>query len=318
MAGMRTFLLKRLGATIVLIWLIATVVFFLARLSPYDPIRAALGNPQNFSAGGEATLRHEFGLDVPIYQQYLDYMGGLAHGNLGYSEAQDTFGQPVWSLMKNGVPVSIRLGLYALLLALLIGLPVGMVSALRQNSAIDYGSQTAVMIATAVPIFVTVPLAQLFLGAELKLLPVSGWGDPGIEGWKEMILPVGLYAAGLAGFFAKSFRSFVLEVMKQDYVRTARAKGLRWQRVVMLHVLKNTLLPLASIVGPTVAYLVVGAFIIESFFSIPGIGSITVTAVQNSNYPVIQATTILIAASVMVVNLLTDIFYTFVDPRVRL
>jgi ABC-type dipeptide/oligopeptide/nickel transport system permease component len=208
--------------------------------------------------------------------------------------------------------------LYALLLALFVGLPVGMISGLRQNSSIDYGAQTGIMIATAIPLFVTAPLAQLFLGADLKVLPVAGWGDPGVDGLKEMILPVGLYAAGLAGFFAKSFRSFVVEVKKQDYIRTARAKGLRWRRIVVLHVLKNTLLPLASIVGPAVAYLVVGAFIIESFFSIPGIGSITVAAVQDSNYPVVEATTIMIATSVMIVNLLTDIFYTLVDPRVRL
>jgi ABC-type dipeptide/oligopeptide/nickel transport system permease component len=318
MSGLGQFLIKRLLATVILVWLIATTVFFLARLSPYDPIRTAISEPQNYTQQSEATLRHEFGLDVPVYQQYFNYVTGLLHGEWGYSEASDSFGQPVWSLLKNGVPVSIRLGLYALLLALLVGLPVGMISGLRQNSSIDYAAQTGIMIATAIPIFVTVPLAQLFLGADLKVLPVAGWGDPGVDGLKEMILPVGLYAAGLAGFFAKSFRSFVVEVKKQDYIRTARAKGLRWRRIVVLHVLKNTLLPLASIVGPTVAYLVVGAFIIESFFSIPGIGSITVAAVQNSNYPVVEATTIMIATSVMIVNLLTDIFYTLVDPRVRL
>lgn len=131
-------------------------------------------------------------------------------------------------------------------------------------------------------------------------------------------MPVTLYAAGLSGYFAKSFRSFMLEVLRQDYIRTARAKGLRQRIILYRHAVKNTLLPLASIVGPTIAFLIVGAFIIEFFFSIPGIGYITVTSVTQSDYPVIEATTIMLAAFVVIVNMLTDIFYAVVDPRVRL
>jgi ABC-type dipeptide/oligopeptide/nickel transport system permease component len=147
---------------------------------------------------------------------------------------------------------------------------------------------------------------------------VSGWGAPGIFGLKEMILPVCLYGLGLAGFYAKSFRSFLLEVLGQDYIRTARSKGLKERAVILLHAGKNTLLPLSSVVGPSLAYLIVGAFIIESFFSIPGVGNVTVSAVTSSNYPVIEATTIMVATAVMVINMLTDIFYALVDPRVRI
>jgi peptide/nickel transport system permease protein/oligopeptide transport system permease protein len=263
-------------------------------------------------------LRAEFGLDKPLMQQYTSYLWDLSHGNLGYSEEAETLGQPVWGILSSGIPVTLKLGAYALLLSLIVGLPIGLISAIRQNSVIDHGSQSIMMVFYAVPTFVLVPVSQLIFGAELRWLPVTGWGDPGLLGFKEMILPVTLYAAGLTGYFAKSFRSFMLEVLRQDYIRTARAKGLRERMIIYRHAVKNTLLPLASIVGPTVAFLIVGAFIIEFFFSIPGIGYITVTSVTQSDYPVIEATTVLLATFVVVVNMLTDVFYALVDPRVRL
>jgi ABC-type dipeptide/oligopeptide/nickel transport system permease component len=205
-----------------------------------------------------------------------------------------------------------------LLLALIVGLPVGLISALKQNTIIDHGSQVVVMIAYAVPVFVLIPIAQLIFAVNLKWLPVQGWGAPGIAGYKEMVLPVTLYAAGIAGFFAKSFRSFMLEVLQQDYIRTARAKGLKQRVVIYLHASKNTLLPLASIVGPTIAFLIVGAFIVETFFGVPGIGLTTVDSVLSNDYPVVEATTLILAAFVVIVNMLTDIFYAMVDPRVRI
>jgi peptide/nickel transport system permease protein/oligopeptide transport system permease protein len=301
---------------IVVVYFIVTIVFFLAHASPYDPIRLFLG--QHYRGSTAVALRHQFGLDKPLWRQYTDYLGGLLHGDLGRSESYSSMGQPVWPMLKYGVPVTLKLGMYALVLSLLVGLPVGLMSALKQNTWLDHSSQGVMMVLYAVPTFVLVPVAQLFLGADLKLLPVTGWGAPGLDGLKEMILPVTLYAAGLAGYFAKSFRSFLLEVLSQDYIRTARAKGLKERVVIYLHAAKNTLLPLASIVGPTVAYLIAGAFIIETFFGIPGVAYITVQSVINSDYSVIEATTILLAAFVVLVNFLTDIFYALVDPRVRL
>ncbi len=318
MQNLLAFTLKRLVALILVVWAITTITFFLTRLSPYDPIRPLLGqklasNPQEYYA-----LRHLFGLDQPLWRQYLTYLAGLPHLDLGYSEESSTLGRPVWELLQVGVPVSLTLGAYSLLLALLVGLPVGLLSALKKNSLLDHGSQTIMMIVYTIPPFVLAPVAQLVVGVELKWLPVSGWGDPGIAGIREMIMPVVLFAAGLAGFFAKSFRSFLLEVLQEDFIRTARAKGLKERVVIYLHAGKNTLIPLASIVGPTMAFLVVGAFIIENFFGIPGIGNITVSAVTQSDYPVIQATTILLATAVVFINFLTDVFYALVDPRVRI
>jgi len=318
MSGLLAFAVKRFLAMIVIVWVIITAVFFLAHLTPYDPITVVLGQKARSDPTAYLALRRLFGLDQPLWQQYLDYLGGLLHGHLGYSIDQQTLGIPVWDILKTGVPVSLTLGGYALILALVIGLPIGLVSALRQNSAIDHGSQFVMMLVYAIPSFVLAPIAQLVFAVQLQWLPVAGWGDPGIDGIKQLILPVSVFAAGLAGFFAKSFRSFVLEVMHQDYIRTARAKGIKERTVLYLHAGKNTLIPLATIVGPTLAFLIVGAFIIEIFFDIPGIGNITVNAVLQSNYPVIEATTILLAIAVVVVNFVTDVFYALVDPRVRL
>ena len=310
------FAVRRLLAMIIVVFLIVTIVFFLAHLSPYDPIRIYLA--QKYNVANAARLRHEFGLDVPVWQQYLNYMGGLLHGDLGKSESYDSMGQPVWGMIRYGVPVTLKLGFYALVLSLLVGLPIGLISALKQNSPVDHGSQTVMMILYAVPTFVLVPVCQLVIGADLKLLPVTGWGSPGLLGYQQMIMPVTLFAAGLAGYFAKSYRSFMLEVLSQDYIRTARSKGLKERVIVYVHAAKNTLLPLASIVGPVVAYLIKGAFIVETFFGIPGVGYITVQSVVNSDYSVIEATTIMLAVFVVVINFFTDIFYAFVDPRVRL
>lgn len=316
MSNLAAFTARRFLAMIVVIYLIITIVFFLAHASPYDPVAQIL--QQRYRAHQAAQLRHNLGLDQPLWQQYFTYLGNLLHGNFGYSESLTTLGQPVWNLLRYGVPVTMKLGGYALLVSLLVGLPVGLISALRQNSFIDHGSQGLMMLLYAIPTFVLVPICQLVIGAQLKWLPVSGWGDPGVLGLKELIMPVTLYAAGLTGYFAKSFRSFLLEVLSQDYIRTARAKGLKPRAIIYVHALKNTLLPLASIVGPVVAYLIAGAFITETFFGIPGVGYITVHSVIDSDYPVIQATTLLLAAFVVIVNFVTDIFYALVDPRVRL
>jgi ABC-type dipeptide/oligopeptide/nickel transport system permease component len=302
---------------ILVVWIIATLVFFLSHLSPIDPVTMLIGSKPH--PGEAAKLRHFFGLDQPLYVQYFTYLNNLLHGNLGYSMQVQREGEPVWQILRTGVPVSLKLGGISLLVALLIGLPSGLISGIKQNHAVaDHANQTVMMIAWAIPTFVLAPIAQLIICVRLGLLPVAGWGAPGIEGYKEMILPVAVFALGLAGYFSKSFRSFVLEVLQQDYIRTARSKGLRERLVIYRHAVKNTLLPLASIVGPSIAFLVTGAFIIEAFFNIPGIGNITISAVINSDYSVVEATTILIAVSVVFINFLTDVFYAMVDPRVRL
>jgi ABC-type dipeptide/oligopeptide/nickel transport system permease component len=315
MPNLLIFAIRRFVAMIIIVYLIVTIVFFLAHASPYDPVRQIL--QQKYTPQAAAQIRHEFGLDKPLTVQYLNYMGGLLHGDLGRSIGLSTVGQPVWGLIRYQVPVTLKLGFYALALSLIIGLPIGLISALKQNSIVDHGSQAVMMFFFAIPVFVLAPICQLVFGANLGWLPVTGWGDPGVLGIKELVLPVTIYAAGLTGYFAKSFRSFMLEVLNQDYIRTARAKGLRERIIIYTHAVKNTLLPLASIVGPVIAYLITGAFVIETFFGIPGVGYITVNSAVNSDYPVIEATVILLAVFTVLVNFLTDLFYAMVDPRVR-
>jgi peptide/nickel transport system permease protein/oligopeptide transport system permease protein len=330
MAGFLYFVIKRLLAGIVVTWAIITIVFILEHgPGTADPIRLILGS--HFTVGNYQQLLHQYGLDIPLWQQYLNYVGfapilawfgvhfghgtvntGLLEGNLGYSYQQ--VGTPVWTIMQTNVPVTLKLGFYALVVSLLVGIPVGLISAIRQNSAVDHVGQGTMMVLYAIPTFVLVPFAQIIFGINLGWFPVQGWGSS----VNQVILPVACYAAGLSGYFAKSFRSFMLEVLQQDYIRTARAKGLRQRTIIWLHAFKNTLLPLASVVGPTIAYLIVGAFIIEQLFNIPGIAWQTVQSVFNGDYAIIEATTIALAVFVVVVNMLTDIFYSLVDPRVRL
>ncbi|MGH2343765.1 MAG: ABC transporter permease, partial [Chloroflexota bacterium] len=189
----------------------------------------------------------------------------------------------------------------------------------RQNKLLaDNMNMGVMLILYSMPPFVLIPILQLVLSIDLHWLPAGQWGDDGWLGVKEWVMPVTVYAAGLSGFFARSMRSFMLEVLHQDYIRLARAKGLRERRVVYVHAMKNTLLPFASVLGPTIAYLVVGAFIIEDLFSIPGIGQITVTSTLQDDLTVTEATTLVLAVAVVVINALTDIFYTIADPRVKL
>lgn len=330
MAGILYFSIKRILIGIVVVWAIVTIVFLMEHgPGAADPIKLILGN--HFTPGNYNQLVHEYGLDIPLWQQYLNYLGisplltpfgihfgsgvvqsGLLEGNLGYS--YHFVGTPVNQIISSEVPVTLKLGFWALLVSLLVGLPVGLISAIRQNSMVDHVGQGTMIVLYAIPTFVLVPLLQNVFAIRLGWFPVQGWGDS----FNEEILPIAAYAAGLAGFFAKSFRSFMLEVLNQDYIRTARAKGLRESGIIWGHAIKNTLLPLASVVGPTIAYLIVGAFIIERFFDIPGIANETINSVFEGDYGVIEATTIALAAFVVFVNMVTDIFYSIVDPRVRL
>ncbi len=330
MTGLLGFVIKRFFSGIVVVWAIVTVVFFMEHApGTPDPIKLILGS--HFTQGNYQTQLHEYGLDVPLWQQYLNYLGiapmlswfgvhfghgavqsGLLEAQLGYSYSHP--GVTVSSILHDEIPVTMKLGFYALVVSLVIGIPIGLLSALRQNTVFDHVGQTSTILLYGIPTFVLCPMLQIIFGIQLHWLPERGWGD----NFQELILPVGAYSAGLIGYFAKSFRSFMLEVLQQDYIRTARAKGLKPPLIVWVHAVKNTLLPLASIVGPILAYLIVGAFIVEDFFGIPGIGGETVSSVFNGDYGVIEATTIALAVFVVFINMLTDIFYSLVDPRVRL
>lgn len=310
-----SFVIKRLISMVVVLLAVSALSFALLVNAPGDPIRVNLA--QHATPDTIKQLQHQYGLDLPGWQRYLNYMGDLLHGNLGLSLTSP--GTPVSDLLNNGLPVSLKLGGLALLVSLLIGVPLGVIAAVRQNALIaDNLNMGIMLILYSVPAFVLIPFAVDIFSITLGWLPAGQWGDPGWLGVKEAVLPVAIYAAGLAGFFARSVRSFMLEVLNQDYIRLARAKGLSERKVIYVHAMKNTLLPFASVLGPTIAFLVVGAFIVENEFSINGIGYITVQSTLAGDFSVTEATTLLLAGAVVIINAMTDIFYTFADPRVKL
>jgi ABC-type dipeptide/oligopeptide/nickel transport system permease component len=310
---MSRLILKRLISLPFVIFTITFVTFLVGYLAPGDPILSMMGNRSDPTI--YANLRHLYGLDLPWYTQYLNYISGLLHGSLGLSFRYQ--GRPVWDMISSGVPVSFGLGLVALCLSLIVGVPVGLWAALRQNSAFDRVGMSLMLMLYAVPSFVLIPVLRWvnyqFYLRQLPSLPVAGWGRP--EHW---IMPVFVLAAASMGFMARLTRTSMLEVLHQDYIRTAVAKGLRQPRVRWVHAFRNALLPIVTVIGPSVAFLVTGAFVVENLFTIPGIGFLSVQAISQRDYPVIQSTTLLLAIAVVAMNLVTDLLYVALDPRVTL
>jgi len=310
-----SFVVQRLLSMAVILLAVSALTFFLLAEAPGDPIRVNLA--QHASPDTIKQLDHQYGLDLPMWQRYANYLGGLLHGDLGKSLVLP--GTPVTDILRNGLPVSLALGGWALLVSLLVGIPLGVLAAIRQNRLIaDNVNMGIMLVLYSVPPFVLIPFVVDLFSIQFGWLPAGQWGDPGWQGIKEMVLPVSVYAAGLIGFFARSVRSFMLEVLHQDYIRLARAKGLTNRKVIYVHAMKNTLLPFASVLGPTIAFLVVGSFVVEFLFSINGIGYVTVQSTLAGDFTVTEATTLVLATAVVLVNALTDIFYTLVDPRVKL
>lgn len=303
---------QRLFSLIFVLFSVTFLTFIVSYLAPGDPILNMMGGRQD--PARYQFLRHMYGLDLPWYQQYLNYAGNMLHGNLGYSFKYPE--RPVLNLIAQGVSVSFQLGLSALIISLALGVPAGIYSALHQNTWRDTALMTVMLAFYSIPSFVMIPVLWLIdlslYRAGLPSLSVAGWGT-----LQQAILPVLVLAAANMGFIARLMRSSMLEVMRQDYVRTARAKGLPERLVIRRHVLRNALLPLLTVLGPAAAFLVTGAFVVENLFAIPGVGYLAVQSIGQRDYPVIQATTILLALAVVLTNLITDIGYTLADPRMR-
>ncbi len=316
---MLQFLVKRFIGLIFIVLGVTFITFILGYLSPSDPIRELLGD--RFNMHTYLLLRHDYGLDLPWYQQYFQFLGRLAHFDLGTSFHPQQ--RPVWDILKDGVPISVELALWGTLVTLVLGIPVGIWSALRANTWIDTVHMGVALVLYALPVFILAVFVQILLLRINDLgvsWPVTGWGTPWQYSWSDIqykIVPVLTYAAAGYGYFARLTRTTVLEVLRQDYIRTARAKGLRERVVIYRHALRNAMIPLVTVIGLLIGLLVTGSFFIEIIFNIQGIANITVSSVFLRNYPVIQATTIMIAMGVVLGNLLSDILYTLVDPRIR-
>jgi ABC-type dipeptide/oligopeptide/nickel transport system permease component len=289
------------------------IVFILGYVSPGTAIDGLCGNkctPQSL-----ALLQHLYGLDRPWYQQYGTFLNNLLHFDLGLSFQQR--GQTVLYILGSGIPISAQLGLPAVILQVLVGVPLGVIAAVRSGSRIyDTSNMSANLILYALPTFVVIPFYQLLMVAlaehNLPAGPVAYSGN-----FSDLIAPIILLALVGMGYFARLTRTTMLDVLNQDYVRTARAKGLTERIVIYRHAFRNALNPLVTAIGPSLAFIVGGAFFTEFLFNIPGIGLAAVNAIGAKDMPTVQGTTIIVALAVVIMNLVVDLTYGILDPRVK-
>jgi len=314
---MLQFLIKRFLGLIFVLFGVSFITFIMGYLAPGDPITALLGLHNTPAA--HALLAHTYGLDVPWYQQYWNFVTHALRGDFGLSF--ENTGQEVTAVITPSLLVSVQLGLLAFALTLLVGVPVGVIAALKRNTWVDTGGMSIMLFLYSLPTFVLIPLYQLLMVSLVNQfnldnppLPTSGW-DGGIE---YKLMPVIILAATGMGYFSRLTRTVMLDVLGQDYVRTARSKGLRERVVIYVHALRNAMLPLLTVIGPSLAFIVNGAFVIETLMVVPGIGFLSVSSIATRDWPVLQATVLILALAVVVMNLLTDIAYSIVDPRIRL
>jgi oligopeptide transport system permease protein len=309
---MAAFVIRRLIWTIPVVLLVILMTFALMKNIGGNPFRKT---ERAITPQTQANLERKFNLDKPWYQQYGLYVKDVVTFDFGPSLARP--GQDVNDYVKAQFPRSIKLGVLAFLWALLLGLPAGIIAALRPNSIWDYGVMFFSNVGFAVPSFLVATLLIYYFSVKLGWVPTSGWPLGVWELDSRVILPS--FALGLLpmAFFARLVRGAMLETFQQDYVRTARAKGLRYRRVVGMHVLRNSLIPVVTAAGPLLGFLVTGSFVIEFIFSIPGIGKGFIDGVRNRDYSLVMALTVLLSLVVVLANLVVDILYGFLDPRTR-
>ena len=300
------FIARRLLEMVPVLFLIATLTFFLIRIAPGGPF------------SGEKTLRKEvlqslerhYGLDQPLRVQYFRYMGNLLHGDLGPSFKYPT--RTVNELIAQAFPVSAELGLWAMAFALLTGVPLGMLSALRANTLADWLPMAGAMLGVGLPSFVLGPLLILLFSFTLGWFDSSGWFD-----WSHRVLPAITLGTGVAAYFARMTRAGMLEVLSQDYIRTARAKGLSEWAVIFRHALRGGMTPILSLMGPAMAGILTGSFAVESIFQIPGLGGFFVTSAFNRDYTMVLGTVIFYALLLLVFNLIFDVILIAINPRLK-
>jgi ABC-type dipeptide/oligopeptide/nickel transport system permease component len=305
---MLKFIVRRVFWTIPVLLVVIFLTFMMMRQIGGNPFRQS---ERAVTPAVQANLERKFNVDEPWYLQYVYYVKGVATFDLGPSLV--VRGRTVNDIVRDHFPKSIELGLLAFLFAVVVGVPLGMIAALRHNTAVDYGAMFFSNVFHAVPSFLIATLLIYYVALEWDLgLPTSGWTT-----WKHKVLPsIALGFAPMA-LFARLVRGTMLETLQQDYVRTARAKGLRYRRVVALHVLRNSLIPVITAAGPLLGFIITGSFVIELIFNIPGIGQNYVESVQNRDYSVVMGLTVLLSVIVIVANLVVDILYGVLDPRTR-
>ena len=308
-------ILTRVLLTIPVVWLVVSLVFLLIHLVPGDPILQMLG--EGATPADLAGLRHQYGLDLPLGIQYLHYWRDVLHGDLGRSiRLNDT----VTHLIATRYPYTIELTISALVLGLLISVPAGVMAAVRRGRWQDHWLGLVSLFGLSVPAFALGPVLILVFSIGLGWLPVSGAGTGGffsVDGWKYLVLPAVAMGVSLAAILTRMVRTAMLEELNQDYIRTARAKGLTETAVVYRHALPNALVPIVTVVGLQFGALLAGAIVTETIFSWPGLGRLVVTAISGRDYALVQGSLLAIGITYVVVNLLTDLTYRWVNPRMR-
>ncbi|HBY97119.1 MAG: ABC transporter permease [Ardenticatenaceae bacterium] len=335
---MARFVLRRILWMFLVLFVVSLITFVLQHQVPGGPFSSEKKLPPEIVAN----INAKYGLDKPLYQQYIKYAGDilvprynssgqarrtsqlsdylinikigdgyLQWMNFGPSYKSRT--RTVNDIFRENLPVSFQLGVLALLVGTVVGMPLGILAALRQNSAWDYAGMAVAIFGVSVPVIVLGPLFIWIFGVTLRWFPVSGWGNP-----SQMVMPSIALGLGSSALIARLTRASLLQVVREDYIRTARAKGLSEQVIIIRHALKNALIPVVTVLGPLFAALVTGTFVTETIFGIPGMGRYFVSSITNRDYPVIMGTILLYAVFLVLANLVVDIMYAFLDPRVRL
>lgn len=301
------YILKRISTTILTLFLVVTLTFFLMRLMPGGPFDGEKNIPPKI----KARLEQKFGLDKPLYEQYFSYVKDLTKGDLGPSMKRE--GRSVNWIIGYSFPTSAKLGLVAVTLSLFVGIFLGIIAALNFNKWPDSVCMVLSTLGVTIPSFVIGVFLMYIFGVKLKLFSIVG-----LKTWQSYVLPSLALSGYSIAFIARLTRSKLVEVMKSDFIRTARAKGLSKSRIILKHALRNTLIPIVTYLGPLVAGILTGSFVIESIFAIPGLGSEFVTTITNRDYTVILGVTIFYSAFLMISNLIVDILYVVIDPRIKL
>ena len=317
---MRAYIIRRLLLIIPTLFILSILVFLSVRFIPGDAIDAMLGKNEFIGAGVDReALEHMLGLDVPVYVQYGRWIGGIfLHGSLGRSLVVGR--GPVEDKLIERLPVTIELGVMAIFIGLVIALPIGIYSAIRQDTAADYVGRSVAIIGLATPNFWIATMVVLYPSLWWAWSPPMEWvpfsEDP-LGNLGVLILPSVILGTALAAATMRMTRTMMLEVLRQDYIRTARSKGLRERAVVMRHAIKNALIPVVSLIGLQLPILIGGSVIMESIFNLPGLGRLMVVALEDRDYPVVSGINLFFGAGVVLFNLLIDLLYPYLDPRVR-
>ena len=301
------YIIKRIFNAFIVLWIVITITFFLMHAIPGGPFTAEKSLPPYVLH----SIEERYKLNDPLYKQYGDYLCNLVQGDLGPSFKYP--GRSVNDIIKDGFPVSFKLGIEAILIAIIIGIPAGILAGVKKDKWQDRTVNFFTTLGVAVPSFVVAALLIYVLSTKLHLLPAAMW-----NGWRYEIMPALALSGMPMSFIARLTRSSMLDILSQDYIKTARAKGLSWSKVLIKHALSNSLIPVVTYLGPMTASILTGSFVIETIFAIPGLGQYFVTSIYNRDYTVILGVTIFYSVIVIVLNMVVDLLYPLLDPRIKI